>query len=163
MLIKEGDLVSIPATSKTYCVGQVAAIAETSFLIATFIPHFMVNGRLPKLEDIDFSSPVFLVETMDEYVESGRWKVLGGRMPLEFPIPAFKVQVGFDVDFYIQNFRGEIGRKASQAEVDRLRTHTSFSPSLVEDAIRAERQLGEWNKIYDRMRADPAQAIEYIF
>jgi hypothetical protein len=139
LLTREGDVLLVPISIKQSCVSQ--AVSKT-----------------------ELESPVFLVATVDESIKSGRWELVGNRNPSrDLPIPAFKVQVGLGGDCYLRNFRGEIGRKASLEEVQMLRSHKSYSPGLVEYALRAYRDLEPWQSIFDEMRADRNQHVGDIF
>lgn len=162
-MTKEGDVLLVPLAELRTCVCQVVRVMGSSFLLATF-PTYLDSSTVPDLDEIELTNPVFLIETMNESVESERWRVIGNRIPSSnLPIPAFKVQVGLGGDYYIQNFRGEVGRKATSEEAQRLRPHKSFSPGLVEAALRAEQKFDVWLSAYDEMRADKGQVIDNVF
>ncbi|NRQ39194.1 hypothetical protein HII36_46345 [Nonomuraea sp. NN258] len=163
MLTREGDVLLVPAEKGRLVVGQAVRVMGTSFLLATF-SAISDEEAAPDPGELDLSEPVFLAETVDQSVESGRWKVIGNRRPDPgLPIPVFKVQVGLGGDYHLQDHRGEIGRKATAEEARRLRAPRSYSPALVEQALRAHQGHDDWLDVFDDMRADPERHVGDIF
>jgi hypothetical protein len=92
---------------------------------------------------------------MNVLITTGRWSVIG-HAPIvgDIPIPVYVIPVGLDRIFHVQDINGNLVRLATSNEAETLRMPKSFSPALVEDAIRAVNGLGDWLPNYDDMRAD---------
>jgi hypothetical protein len=154
MLVKfsKGDLLLIPASEGKWAVGQVILKMRRNILLAVF-PEFIDSPPgSPGANVTAHGKPELLVETMDLRIRDGSWKVFGNRpISTGIDIPKYKVPVGGG-DFFIQDINGNLERPATPDEATRLRGQKSFSPALVENAVRALLGLEAWNLAFDEMR-----------
>jgi len=153
MLIRyhEGDLINLPITSDRAAIGQVVKKLSKNILLAVFdSPH--ESKEEIDVDKLDIDTPIFLSETMDASIENGSWRIAGNRqVSPHIPIPLYKVPVGPQGECYLQDVHGQIGRQLTTKEAQLLRQPKSFSPAIIEGAVRAFYGYEPWLPLYEEL------------
>ncbi|MFI6907880.1 hypothetical protein ACIBKY_41910 [Nonomuraea sp. NPDC050394] len=153
MLIKyrEGDLLQIPIIHDRAATGQVVKTLQGNIILGVFdSPHGMREAV--DVAELDLDIPIFLAETMDSAIETGTWRIVGSRsVSPNIIIPVYKVPVGLQGDYYLQDVYGNIGQRLSPNEARLLKHPRSYSPALIEGAIRAFYGHEPWLPLYDEI------------
>lgn len=82
--------------------------------------------------------------TTDAGFYRGEWSVIGNYPVDENKIPKPASKVGMDGEWWVQDWTGQPIRPATSEEVDTLENHTSASPGLFVDALRAILGIEPW-------------------
>ncbi|MFJ9461665.1 Imm26 family immunity protein [Kitasatospora sp. NPDC101447] len=151
---RQSDVFLIPVADGAFALGRVVVKARGGNVLVAIYSELAESlegavelGRLPA------SRPVFLVEAMDLRIKDGTWRVVGNwTPPTELPTPVYKTQFEPGGDFFEQMIDGSVGRRLTADEATRLKTQKSFSPALVEKAIRAFRGIEPWLSVFDELR-----------
>ncbi|MFD2792769.1 hypothetical protein ACFS27_04315 [Promicromonospora vindobonensis] len=144
----EGDVVAIPIDDKV-SVGQVVRARGGIILLCVFPDLFAVDV-VSAIEDEYFSTPIYLVGTMDNWIEDGRWQIVGRRQVADtIAVPRYKVEIGSSGTFRVQEFGGALGEEISREVAASLRSPKTYSPATVVKAIRAYHDLDVWERRFE--------------
>jgi hypothetical protein len=138
-------VLEIPVTDAGVAPAQILEKLGGNVLLAIF-GELVTPGQTIALE-----SPIFVAETMDLRIKEGAWPIVGNQdVSPAIPVPEYKVWVEPPGEFRVQGIRGEVGNRALPPEVaDRMKRHKSFSPALIEAALRAFHGNGKWLPAFD--------------
>jgi hypothetical protein len=155
---RQSDVFSIPVSDGTPAVGRVILKMRGGNILVAVYPGHSEIVESADLERLSTSRPVFTVETMDLFIKNGRWAVLGKWAPVvESPIPVYKTQFEPGGPFFEQRIDGSIGGQLADEEAIHLKRQKSFSPALVEKAVRAFQGLEPWIPVFDEMRSNESK------
>jgi hypothetical protein len=150
---RKGDLLAIPVAGDQVAVAQVIEPLKGNVLVAVH-PDLFDAERVKQAESLALDEPVLLAETMDLRIKDGTWPVVGHReVPAGITAPTFKVWVEPPGEFRAEDVHGTVGEPLSPGDAERLRLHTSYSPALIEHAIRAYHGHGPWLDAFDELTA----------
>nr|WP_211283769.1 hypothetical protein [Streptomyces antibioticus] len=137
--------------------GNIILKMRTGNILTTVYPSRSASIESFDPEWLSSSRPDFTVETMDLFIKNGTWRVLGNwGPPVEPRIPVYKTQFEFNGPFFEQYIDGGVGGQLTDDDASHLRKQKSYSPALVEEAVRALQGLEPWLPIFDEMRSDDA-------
>nr|WSZ15685.1 immunity 26/phosphotriesterase HocA family protein [Streptomyces canus] len=151
------DVFFIPVADGTPAAGRIILQIRGGNILVTVYPEHSQIVENADLERLSVSRPVFTVETMDLFIKNGKWPVLGNWTPLvESQIPVYKTQFEPGGPYFEQRIDGIVGGQLADEEAIHLKRQKSFSPALVEKAVRAFQGLDPWIPVFDEMRSDEA-------
>ncbi|MFD8022587.1 hypothetical protein ACFV6G_19460 [Streptomyces lavendulae] len=151
MKYNRGDIVSVPAGAENAAVAQIVECLRGNVLIAVFPTLFSSDSAID-VETLSLDDPIFLAETMDLRITEDMWKILGNRdVPPSIPLPEYKVWVSPPGEYRRQDIRGNVGDTLTLKEAADLRLQKSFSPAVVESALRGLHGLGPWHAVFDEL------------
>jgi hypothetical protein len=157
--VKPGDLISIPLNEDMAALAQVVVAKQHGIVVLAIFSA--TTGGL--IGDQLSNAPSLVVETMGGRIRTGEWKKVGrSELSSHVPIPVYVIPVGLERTPYLRDVNGNLVRPATEEEARTLRRPKSFSPALVEEAVRAVNGLSEWLPLYDDMRPSwelSAQAV----
>ncbi|MGW3937623.1 hypothetical protein [Streptomyces phaeochromogenes] len=132
-------------------VAQIVEELSGNVLLAVF-PMLLGAGEGVELEAVKLDDPIFLVETMDLRIKEGVWRVLGNcEVSSEIPAPSYKVWVEPPGEYRRQNILGKVGEVLSPEQAATLRLQKSFSPAVIETALRGLHGFGPWRAAFDEL------------
>jgi hypothetical protein len=153
MLIRchEGDLLHIAVTPERATIGQVVKKLSMNILLGVFDSLYESKEEID-IRELDIDTPIFLAETMDTSIEDGVWRIVGNRqVSPHIPIPVYKIPVGLQGEYHLQDVYGQIIRRLTEKEARLLRSPKSYSPALVEGAVRAFYGYEPWLPLYEEL------------
>ncbi|MFF4978001.1 hypothetical protein [Streptomyces sp. NPDC001083] len=148
---RNGDVLSIPVTDEKISIAQVVEKLHGNVLLAVFSELLDVNDSRD-VESFELDQPIFLLETMDLRIKSGDWSALGNReVSKSIATPEYKVWVDPPGEYRIQDIHGNLGAAISSKRAGGMKLHKSFSPAVVEAALRGFHELGPWRPAFDEL------------
>lgn len=142
--LKQGDVFKIKIKDNIYSYGQIIDKKYNFYVI-----YDIFSSDKEDLQEVIKKPIIFLVQSVDVALEEGKWKVVGNcNIPEDIKIPYFKMPTLED-DWILINYKNEILRKATKEEEEKLDELFSFSPALVEAAIKAKYGIEEWYEDFD--------------
>ncbi|WP_327171489.1 immunity 26/phosphotriesterase HocA family protein [Streptomyces sp. NBC_01336] len=146
---RNGDILSVPVNGQEIALAQVIEKLGGNVLLAVFSDLLNVEESRD-IESIELDTPIFLVETMDIRIKDGAWPVVGNRQLVGgIPDLEYKVWVEPPGEYRIQDVRGNVGVSISSERASKMKLHKSFSPAVVESALRGFHGYGPWNQAFD--------------
>lgn len=157
-----GDVFTVPIDAQRSGVGQVVGTYENdAYYFAIY--DAVVTDETP-LPDPANCRILFLALSMDAKIFVGDWKVVGRQpVPADIPLPAFKVAVGPDAKYYVENFDGTARRPASGDEVDYLPNRKVVAPVRLEKALQAKHGIRPWLEAYTDLAPDEVCTTRRLF
>lgn len=150
---KPGDVLSVPVTDGKTAVAQVVEKLRGNVLLAVF-PQLLDATERRDVDSLDLSEAIFLVETMDQRIKDGAWRVLGNReIAASIQAPTYKVWVEPPGEYREQDVHGRVGPPIPAERAEGMRRQKSFSPAAVEVALRGLHGLGPWHTAFDELMA----------
>jgi hypothetical protein len=151
-----GDVFQIPVSKDCSGFGQILADDEGILLMAIF-DRRAGSDKLPSLETIVSSDLLFIANSFDTRISRGYWSIIGNLTPdrARIPLPNYKVGRG-GAEMYVENYEANKTRVATPEELALLDLRSSWSPKVLEDALKAHWGSGPWNDHYNRLRAENA-------
>lgn len=141
--VKIGDIFTIRVDEKQYCFGQVIGNE-------TLIIFDIVSENDPELDVISRSPIAFLAHIVDVKIEDGQWKVIGNtNIPNAIVFPEYKVETPSGV--MVMNYKGEIIRPANELEITTLSSRKSYSPAVLEGAVKSKFVGLPWKPYYNEL------------
>jgi hypothetical protein len=150
-----GDVFQIPVSKDCSGFGQVLANDAGMLLMAIFDQR-AGGDRHPSLESIVSADLLFIANSPDAKIWHGHWPIIGNVAPDRARIPLPKYKVGRGGEMYVENYEANKTRVATPEELALLDLRSSWSPEILEDALKAQWGLGPWNDHYNRLRAENA-------
>lgn len=149
--IRVGDVFAIPIDNERYSYGQIIAKGYGSDCYVIFD---IVANEHPLLEQIPNNKVVFLTFTLHQKIAEGEWALLGNA-PVngDVRIPEFKVDVIENgvVRCMVSRYDGEILRYATEHDVKSLSTMQSYTPNVLESAVKAKYGIIPWRPYFDEL------------
>ncbi|WP_018130073.1 Imm26 family immunity protein [Effusibacillus pohliae] len=138
-----GDIFAIPVDEKRYSYGQI--VSDNWYAIFDILAE-----KHPPLDQITNRPIVFLVESVDVKIEDGDWEIIGNfSIPKDIRFPEFLVET---LDGYmVIDYKGRTLRPASEYEIKNLSSKKSYSPVVIEDAVKAKFAFTEWYPYLDNL------------
>ncbi|MFD7231323.1 hypothetical protein [Streptomyces sp. NPDC059881] len=147
----KGDVLVVPVGDENIAVAQIVEKLRGNVLLAVF-PELLGAGAAVEVDALKLDDPIFLVETMDLRIKEGTWRVMGNReISPEIPVPGYKVWVEPPGEYRRQDIQGKVGEVISSEEAATLKVQKSFSPAVVETALRGLHGLGPWRAAFDEL------------
>jgi hypothetical protein len=148
---QKGDILSVAVTDGKMSLVQIVRKLRGNVLLAVFPELLDANGALDAAS-LELDEPIFLVETMDLRIKDGSWPVVGNREVAEhIPVPEYKVWVEPPGEYRIQDIHGNVGVPVSGEQASGMKLQKSFSPAVVEAALRGFHGVGPWRKEFDEL------------
>ncbi|MGY5048785.1 hypothetical protein ACWDE0_24695 [Streptomyces sp. 900105755] len=146
-----GDVFSIPVTDEKKSIAQVVEKLRGNVLLAVFSELLDVDDSRD-VESFELGQPIFLLETMDLRIKDGIWSALGNReVSRNIVPPKYKVWVEPPGEYRIQDIRGNVGVAISAQRASEMKLQKSFSPAVVEAALRGFHGFGPWRPAFDEL------------
>lgn len=147
----KGDVLVVPVGDDNIAVAQIVEKLRGNILLAVF-PVLLGVGDVVEVEALKLDDPIFLVETMDLRIKEGVWRVLGNReVSSSIPVPDYKVWVEPPGEYRRQDIHGKVGKAISSEEAAALKLQKSFSPAVIETALRGLHGFGPWRAAFDEL------------
>ncbi|MEU6349496.1 hypothetical protein ABZ896_09235 [Streptomyces sp. NPDC047072] len=147
----KGDLLSIPVTEGRIAMAQIVEKLGGNVLLAVY-PELLDATAPGDLASVELDEPIFLVETMDQNIRERVWPVAGNReVPRDIKVPVYKVWVEPPGEYRVQHIDGTLGAPLSPEEASRMKHQKSYSPAVVEAALRGFHGHGPWHRTYDEL------------
>lgn len=142
---RKGDVLEIAVTGAGVAHAQILEKLGGNVLLAVF------GELVPPGRTVALGSPIFVAETMDLRITEGAWPIVRNQdISVAIPVPEYKVWVEPPGEFRVQGIRGEVGDQALPPErAARMKRHKTFSPALIEAALRAFHGAGKWLPAFD--------------
>lgn len=143
--VKIGDVFTINMENGK-CYGQVVADG----IDKCYIIYDIISKAILEPEEVVKAPIIFLIFTIDGFIEDGRWQVIGNSsIPDNIIFPIFKVDT---LDGYmLMDHMGNYLRNASKSEIKELNYHKSVSPALLEHAVMAKFENYKWESYFDEI------------
>jgi hypothetical protein len=139
LIIEEGDIIEIPLDAESKSYAQI--IKKNIILYLLVFDGIFLNP--PAISEILNGDPIFSVWTMDAKLYHGEWRIVGSSNIRHKEYLDHKYTILRDGRTWIEDVDGNIIRLASEEEVRKLHARSSYSPALVEKAIRSFHGLEE--------------------
>lgn len=137
-----GDVFRIEIKEELYCFGQ---IISKGTLSDTIIIFDKIGSSNLDLNDIINNKIIFYVNTVDEFITNGRWVLIGKTF-----LPDNLNYKEYITDSNkVLSQEGIVIRTASTNDVKVLKSYKSFSPIVVEDAVKAKYGIEDWYPALD--------------
>lgn len=147
----QGDVLAVPVVDNKVAAVQVIRVLQSNLFLAVY-PSLFHSSNIPNVADLELDEPVFLVETMDLRVKEGVWWVIGNRdASVSVSVPWYKVWVEPPGEYRRQDIHGQVGEVLSAEEAESMRYQKSFSPAVVEAALRGLHGFGPWRAAFDEL------------
>lgn len=145
-----GDIFSIKVDSTSFALGQVI---YTGIVGLNIIHDYQFNS-LPQLE-ILANMPIALIGySTYEFIKDGRWKAVGN-MPIpdniEYPKYICETYVNGEYKKMVYGYDHSVLREANEQDDQILSHHTSYSPIVIEEAIKAKFGVLPWKDYYEHL------------
>lgn len=148
---KKGDLLTVPVTEGRIAVAQIVEKLSGNVLLVVY-PELLDVAAPGDLASVELDEPIFLVETMDQRIRDRVWLVVGNReVPRDIEVPVYKVWVEPPGEYRVQHVDGTVGAPVSPERASRMKLHRSYSPAIVEAALRGFHGHGPWHRTYDEL------------
>ncbi|MCH5674932.1 hypothetical protein [Streptomyces gilvus] len=142
---------AISVTDEKNALAQVVEKLHGNVLLAVF-SGLLDADEVCDVNSFAFDDPIFLMETMDLRIKDGVWRILGHReVSGDIPIPEYKVWVEPPGEYRIQDIHGNIGDSLTSERAEKMRLQKSFSPAVVETALRGFHGMGPWRPFFDEL------------
>jgi hypothetical protein len=148
---KNGDILSISVANGKIALAQVVEKLRGNVLLVVF-SELLNADESCDVASLELGEPIFLVETMDLRIKDGAWPIVGNRdIPKYVPMPTYKVWVEPPGEYRIQDIHGDLGVSISLEQASRMKFQKSFSPAVIEAAIRGFHGLSPWRETFDEL------------
>lgn len=148
---KRGDILSIPVAENKVAPAQIIEKLGSNVLIAIFA-ELLDAGASCDVASLELDHPIFIAETMDLRIKDGVWRKIGHRgISDSIPVPEYKVWVEPPGEYRIQDIRGNVGMSISATRANGMKSQESFSPAVIEAALRGFHEYGPWHKAFDEL------------
>ncbi len=153
---QRGDVFLIPISDSTMGIGQIADVLTQELYLVVFKETWSAANP-PVAADVANCTPLFSSLSLDAKIWNGDWKVLGNCNENlgTIAIPMYKVNISGRM--YLESYRGEGRRAATEDELRRLRYRKTVAPVRLEKALKATHGYGEWHTAFDELYYDYAK------
>ncbi|MDP4147216.1 MAG: Imm26 family immunity protein [Bacillota bacterium] len=138
--VRVGDIFAIRIGKNMYSYGQVVAQGTTS---DSMIIYDIISDEHPSVEEIIGRQIVFFINTVDVEIEDGKWVIVGNaQIPKHLVFPQYITETleGYKV----LSHKGEVLGIANEYQIKELKPVTSYSPIILEDAVKAKYGYEDW-------------------
>ncbi len=150
--VHEGDVFAVPLDGSLYGYGLLFAKGRTSDCILAL--QLVSEGLITDLNAVLGKPFAFLIHTVDVEIVRGRWQIIGNVAPPQgIRLPEYKTETL--EGFKILSYKGEVVRDATSDEIERLDYLRSYSPRMLERALKAIHGLVPWEEWMDRILYKP--------
>ncbi|WP_246885535.1 hypothetical protein [Streptomyces sp. GESEQ-4] len=130
---------------------QIVEKLRGNVLLAVF-SELLDSAGSCDVASLELEEPIFLVETMDQRIKDNTWRVVGNRdVSKRIPVPEYKVWVEPPGEYRLQDIHGVVGVSISPERAGAMKSQKSFSPAVVEAALRGFHGHGPWHSAYDEL------------
>jgi hypothetical protein len=145
--VSVGDVFAIPLDGTKYSFGQVVCEGHPK----AYVIYNVISDVHPDLKEIISNDIIYFTYTVDVAIEDGNWLLLGNiDVPHRIEFPNYIVDT--NEGFFVTDHKGNLIRPANENEVKELDTQKSVSPSILEDAVKANYGFGEWYPYLDKLK-----------
>ncbi|MFC5528060.1 Imm26 family immunity protein [Cohnella yongneupensis] len=142
-----GDVFAIPLSANQYAYGQVVGEGNPK----TYVIYDITANQHPSLHEVTSKKIIFFTHTVDVPIEDGDWILLGNVMiPDNIRFPEYIVDTL--KGYYVTSYMGDVLRPANDYERANLGTRKSVSPSILEDAVKAQYGYETWYTYLDKLK-----------
>jgi|1186.fasta_scaffold26368_2 hypothetical protein len=149
-----GDVFTVPIDDERIGYGQIVATwgDSGSHFYFLFFDAVYSSNEEPDLDEVVGRPVASLGLSMDALLRHKRWRVVGRRDVPSGSLrwPAYKESVAPEA-FDVVDHTGEVRRRASNDEAERLPYREVVAPIRLENAFRALYDAGEWNDAYETL------------
>lgn len=135
---KIGDVFRVSLGNEQFAFGQIVANSKPK----CYIVFNYKSSNLPDIKEIVNSKILMLTYTVDTFIEDGDWEVIGNIKPPAIKFPEYVVET--EKGTRVVDYNGKVIRKATIEDEQKLSTHKSVSPKVLDLAIKAKFGIGEW-------------------
>ena len=148
-----GDVITVPIDNDRIGIGQVAAkYLNEGYYFVVFETDYPISA-LPSPREAVTDEVALVALSLDAKIAAGHWKIVGNEpVRPDLPLPAYKETVGAPDRVDVVDFSGTRRRRATPAEISRLRNRKVIAPVRLERALRALHGTGQWQDAYDELR-----------
>ncbi len=155
--VAENDVLLVPIRDGEFALARIVWQRGLSVLIVAYADVVGADGP-GDLAEREWE-PILVVPTVSVLIDDGQWRIAGNWAPaLDVPIPVYKVEI--ESEFYEQRIDGSIGPRLSDEEAARRTNPGSYSPAVLEWALRAYHGFGAWLPAYEGLVAPRTVAAE---
>ncbi|WP_215454420.1 hypothetical protein [Streptomyces sp. ATCC 21386] len=148
---KKGDVLSIPVVEGRIALAQVVETLRGNVLLAVFSELLDADGPRD-VASLELGEPVLLVETMDLRIKDRTWQIAGNQeISKDVSIPTYKVWVEPPGEYRTQDVHGNVGDRIPPERASGMKHQKSFSPAVVESALRGFHGHGPWVPAFDEL------------
>lgn len=146
----KGDVFLIPLDESRVGLGQVADVLPSELCLVAFAGSWPTHS-LPIANDVIAREPRFATLSFDAKIWNGDWRIIGNTVENLSSIrsPLFKVRVSGCV--LIEKHDGSKSRLASADEAEFLRYRSTVAPIRLENAVKADHGIADWNPAFDKL------------
>ena len=146
--VKIGDVFEIPIDDARVGYGQVVARHFSLLFIVVFGSAYSRTSK-PSVVAIVADTVRFAAQSLDAKIWHGDWLVVGNTKPDSGSIglPVYKSTALPSGEWFVQSWDGRL-RPATAEECARLRLRTTYSPQIIEDALKAVHGVIPWQDNY---------------
>lgn len=138
-----GDVFKIEIKENLYCYGQIVSKGNLS---DTIIIYDKISSNNLDLDEIINNKIIFYVNTVDEFITNGRWMLIGKAcLPDNLKYREYIT----DIKQQVLSQEGKVIRSASRKDIKELTSYISYSPIMVEDAVKAKYGDDNWYSALD--------------
>jgi hypothetical protein len=145
-----GDIFSIKIDSSRYAFGQVV-FAD---IVGLNIIFDIISDQCPLLEEV-IKTPIILIGyTTYNFIANGEWRIVGNaNIPtnLHYPKHIAETYINGELKTMLYSHDHKQLGEASEIEKRLLKNHKSYSPKVIEEAIKAWFGLLPWQVYYDEL------------
>ncbi|MFE1273094.1 hypothetical protein [Streptomyces sp. NPDC058758] len=144
-------MLAIPVIGKRISFAQVVERLRGNVLLSVF-SELLSAEESYEVDSLELDDPIFLLETMDLRIKEGVWSIVGNRdISEEILAPVYKVWVEPPGEYRVQDIYGNLGASLSLDQASGMRLQKSFSPAVVEAALRGFHGLGPWRPAFEEL------------
>ncbi|MBI6871794.1 Imm26 family immunity protein [Clostridium aciditolerans] len=144
--VKVEDVFIIPVDNEKNCYGQVVSDG----IDKCYVIYDITSEDILIPEQVICNPIAFLTFTVDNFIEEGRWKVIGNvDVPQNIIFPIYKVETLNG--YMVTDHKGNYLRSATDKEIRELKYHKSVSPALLEHAVQAKYGNRKWENYFDEI------------
>ncbi len=143
-----GDVFRIKINENLSCFGQLVCKGKTS--ISVIIYDYTSNEDNLDINIITKNKIIYYVNTVNLFLTNGKWEVIGNQpIPSNLNFPEYIIET---LDGYkVLSHEGNIIRNATKNDINKLNFHNSYSPIIVEDAVKAKYFGEDWYPALDKI------------
>lgn len=145
----KGDVFLIPLDESRVGLGQVVDMLPSELYLVAFAGSWPTCSP-PVASDVIGQEPRFATLSFDAKLWNGDWRIIGNtieNLP-SIRLPLFKVRCNGCL--LIEKHDGSKSRLASTNEAEFLRYRSTVTPIRLENAVKADHGIGDWNPAYNK-------------
>jgi hypothetical protein len=146
----KGDVFLIPLDESRVGLGQVVDVLPSELYLVAFAGSWPAYSP-PIANDVIGREPRFATLSFDAKLWNGDWRIIGNtveNLP-SIRLPLFKVRCTGCV--LVEKHDGSKSRLASTDEAQFLRYRSTVAPVRLENAVKADHGIADWNPAFDKL------------